>query len=101
MDNKNSYLVHIFLPEFFGQDLWSKLSEQRQVVNALKEAHVILNYSMDMERKNLWVFVQCDNIKSAEDIVASFPIFPYITYKIHELAYMDATPVGLPELILN
>jgi hypothetical protein len=101
MDNTNSFLVHLFLPEFFGQELWGKLSAQRQVVNSLKDQQVILNYSMDMKRKNLWVFIQCSSLEEVESIIATFPIFPYVSYKIHELAYMDATPVGLPELILN
>jgi hypothetical protein len=35
------------------------------------------------------------------DILSTFPIIKYVKTTIHELAFYDTAPVGMPELILN
>lgn len=69
--------------------------------NELLEKRVILNYSLDMDRRNLWVFMEGKDMAEINSIIRSFPIMKFVTVRIHELAFYDTAPVGLPELILN
>ncbi len=54
-----------------------------------------------MDRRNLWVFMEGKDMAEINSIIRSFPIMKFVTVRIHELAFYDTAPVGLPELILN
>lgn len=65
------------------------------------EKNIIRSYSLDMERQNVWAFIAAKNETEVMDILSTFPIITQVKVKIHELAFYDSTPVGLPELIMN
>ena len=98
---KDVFLVHIILPEFFTAKFWDLIPKQTKRINDLLEKRVILNYSLDMERKNVWVFIEAKDEKAVMDILSTFPIIKDVKLNIHELAFYDAAPIGLPELIMN
>lgn len=54
-----------------------------------------------MERKNVWAFIEARSENELMDILATFPIIKYVRIDIHELAFYDSAPVGLPDLIMN
>jgi hypothetical protein len=54
-----------------------------------------------MDRRNLWIFMEATDINEVNSIIKKFPIIKFVTIRIHELAFYDSAPVGLPELILN
>jgi hypothetical protein len=95
------FMVHISLPEVFTAEIYQLLPEQRVLVSSLMEKRVILSYSLDMERKNIWAFLEARDEKHLKSILATFPIIAHVGIKIHELAYHDAAPVSLPDLIMN
>ncbi len=97
----DTFQVHIKLPEFFTRRFAALIPEQRERVNQLMEKRTILNYALDMERKNLWVTMQAKNQLDAMDILATFPIIKDVTVEIYELAFFDSAPIGLPDLIMN
>lgn len=98
---KNTYLVHITLPEIFSTKFMSLIPKQRSLINKLLEKNVIRSYSLDMERHNVWAFIDAKSEKEVMDILSSFPIINDVSVNIHELAFYDSAPVGLPELIMN
>ncbi len=98
---KDVFLVHIRLPEVFTTTLWSLIPKQRERINKLLEERVVLNYSLDMERKNVWAFIEGNSENEVMDVLATFPIIKYVKLDIHELAFYDSAPIGLPELIMN
>lgn len=98
---KDVFMVHLTLPEHFNSEMWDVIPSQRTLVNDLMENRVILNYSLDMERRNLWIFLEAKDITEVNAIIKQFPIIKFVTIRIHELAFHDSAPVGLPELILN
>lgn len=95
------FLVHITLPEVFTAEIYELLPQQRALVNSLMERRVILSYSLDMARKNVWAFVEARNQKHLKRILATFPIIAHVGINIHELAFHDSAPVTLPDLIMN
>jgi hypothetical protein len=97
----NTYLAHIILPDEFDVNFYKLIPNQRMVINRLLRQHVVLSYSLDMERKNLWVFLSAKSEADVMDVLSTFPIIRFVKVNIHELAFHDATPVDLPELIMN
>ena len=97
----NVFQVHIKLPEFFTRRFTLLIPQQRKRINQLMKERVILNYALDMERMNLWVTIQAKNQQSVMDILSTFPIIKDVKVDIHELAFFDSAPLGLPDLIMN
>ncbi len=98
---KDVFMVHFTLPEHFSSEMWDVIPTQRVMVNDLLEKRVILNYSLDMDRRNLWIFMEATDIKEVNSIIKKFPIIKFVKIRIHELAFYDTAPVGLPEIIMN
>ncbi len=98
---KDVYMVHLSLPEHFNSEMWDVIPAQRVMVNDLMERRLILSYSLDMDRRNLWIFMEAADVIEVNNLIKKFPIIKFVKIRIHELAFYDAAPVGLPELILN
>jgi hypothetical protein len=94
-------MVHIILPDVFTAAFYRLLPGQRETINDLMEKRIVLSYSLDMERKNIWIFIESESETVLMDILSEFPIISYVKLHIHELAYHDAAPASLPDLILN
>ena len=91
----NTYLAHITLPDEMGAAFYRLIPRQRAVINELLKKHVVLSYSLDMDRKNLWVFISAKNEKVVMDILVTFPVIRYVHVAIHELAFHDAASPAL------
>ena len=98
---KNVFLVHIKLPEVFTNEFYSLIPKQRELINKLLAKRVVLNYSLDMERKNVWVFFEAKDEIHLKSILSTFPIIKDVKASIHELAFFDTAPVPMPDLIMN
>lgn len=96
-----TFQVHIKLPDVFTKRFAALIPAQRDRVNQLMDARVILNYALDMERANLWVTMQGKNQTEIMDVLSTFPIIKDVKVEIFELAFFDSAPMGLPELIMN
>ena len=98
---KDIFLVHITLPDVFSKKFYDTIPKQRAHINSLLEKQIVLSYSLDMERKNVWVFVHADSETEVMDLLSAFPIIKDVKVSIHELAFHDASHKALPDLIMN
>lgn len=98
---KDVYLVHIILPDFFSKHFYSLVPAQRDIISALLKRRVIRSYSQDMERKNIWCFIEAISEQEVMDILSTFPIIKHVNVQITELAFFDTTPAILPDMIMN
>lgn len=98
---KDVYLVHITLPDVFTDDLYNLIPKQRELINNLLEKRIVLNYSLDMERKNIWVFFEAKDREELNTILNTFPIIKDVKVVVHELAFYDAAPFPIQEPIMN
>ena len=101
MGMKEVYMVHIRLPEVFTFEFYELIPRQRELVNQLMEQHKVLNYSLDMQRKQLWAIVEVTDQQELLEILRSFPVIEEVEVNIHELAFHSTAPVDLPDVILN
>lgn len=98
---KSTFLAHLTLPEFFSTKFMSLIPKQRACINELMDKGVIKSYSLDMARRNVWAFIEAHDEEDVMEILHSFPIINDVKIRVHELAFYDAAPIGLPELIMN
>lgn len=98
---KEVFLVHISLPDTFTKELYDLIPRQKELLNTLLERRVVLNYSLDMERKNMWVFFEVENRGELGQILSQFPSLNNIRVNIHEMAFYDAAPLPMPDPIMN
>ena len=98
---KDVFLVHITLPDVFSPGFYELIPNHRARINELLEKRILLSYSLDMERKNVWAFVQAANEAELRNMLRSIPLINEVKFKITELAFHDSAPVSLPELIMN
>ncbi len=97
----NAYLAHIHLPKEFTPELYGKIPAQRDLINELLKKQIILSYSLDMERKNVWAFIAANSENEVMDILSTFPIIKFVRVSIHELAFYETTASYMPDLIMN
>jgi hypothetical protein len=99
---KNTFLVHIELPEVFTTRFMALIPKHRSIINQLLEKRILLSYSLDMERQNVWAFFDAKDEQEVMDILSTLPIIKEVKInKISELAFYDSAPIGLPDLIMN
>lgn len=98
---KDVFLVHITLPEIFTPEFYKLIPAQRSLINNLLEKRTLLNYSLDIDRQNVWATIEAISEQEVMDILSTFPIIKHVKVDIHELAFHDSAPIGLPDLILN
>jgi len=96
-----TFMVHILLPELFTQEIYGILNSQRERVRQLLDDQILMSYSMDMERRQVWAFIRGNSKLEVYELLKSFPIFKSVKVTIHELAFHDIAPVHMPDLILN
>lgn len=98
---KNAYLAHITLPEEFTLELYKLIPKQRALINELRKRRIILSYSLDMERSNVWAFIAASSEHEVMDILSTFPIIKFVKVSIHELAFHETAANPMPDLIMN
>lgn len=98
---KDAFLIYITLPEVFTRKFYGKIPRQRSVMKNLMDQQIVVSYAMDMERKNMWVFMSADSEHAVMDVLSTFPIIKDIKVTIRELAFYDTAPKVLPDLIMN
>jgi len=94
-------MVHITLPDVFTSELYSLIPKQRELINGLLDKRIVLNYSLDMERKNIWVFFEVKNREELISILNTFPIIKDVKVTIHDLAFYDTAPFPIQDPIMN
>ncbi len=94
-------MVHIVLPDVFTTAFYDLIPNHRERINDLLEKRILLSYSLDMQRKNVWAFVEAGNEQEVRDLLRTIPIIHDVKVRIHELAFHDAAPVAMHELIMN
>ncbi len=97
----SQYMADIELPDVITDEFASLIPFQRAKVNELMSEGKIAGYSLSMDRTRLWVVLTAGSVEEARSIVASFPIFPFIQFKIHELMFHNSVRQFQPHFSLN
>lgn len=74
---KDVFLVNLKLPEVFSKELYDLIPEQRAIINKLLENKTVLSYALDMDRKNVWIYIEAVSEQEIMDVLSTFPIIKY------------------------
>lgn len=97
----SQYMVDIQLPGTVTDEFASLIPFQRARVNMLMFEGKISSYSLSMDRSRLWVVVNAASADDAYSIIASFPIFHFVQFKMHELMFHNGVRLLDPQFSLN
>lgn len=97
----NTYMVIIQLPKQLTDEFLSLVPMQRECINELMNEGKILQYSLAIDRSNLWLTISAHSKAQAVDIVSSFPLIGYMKPHFIELALYNSISTELPKLIMN
>jgi hypothetical protein len=99
--NMKSFMIHITLPDSFSPRFYELIPQQRSKMKELMDNNIILSYSLDMERKNIWILLEAKNEIAVYELLKTFPLIQLVEAEVHELAFIDKAHIALPELNLN
>ena len=97
----NSYMVDIDLPHSLSSEFIQLIPKQRVFVKRMMNKGIISNYSLSYDRRKLWVVINTTTISEVKNIMASFPIFNHIKYKINNLLFHESNFTSIPQMWLN
>jgi muconolactone delta-isomerase len=97
----NQYMAEITLPSYLSQEFAALIPRQRALVDELFTKGVISGYTLALDRSKLWVTFIADSESDVRFIISGFPIFHYIEYTLHELAFHEAAATTIPAISLN
>jgi muconolactone delta-isomerase len=94
-------MISIKLQNELTDDFISLIPKQRKIINELMDEGKVLQYSLALDRSQLWVIVSANSETKAMDIISTFPLIKYMKPKIFELAFHNSLSNELPKLIMN
>jgi muconolactone delta-isomerase len=97
----NSFMIDIDLPNVLEGNFMELVPFQRATINKMMKRGIILNYSLSSDRRKLWVVMNADSVKEIRIILATFPIYNYIRFKIYNLLFHESNSISIPQLWLN
>lgn len=96
------FTVSLHLPTSFSEEFLATIPEHRLFINQLLAEHVIETYAVSASRGRGWVTVKAESEEAVRDIVAQFPLYPYLHIAtIDELFIFDSAASRFPHISLN
>jgi hypothetical protein len=96
-----NFMVEISLPKVMDMEFRNVIPYQRSMINNLIKKGIIVNYSLSLDRGNLWVVVAARSLSEVKNIIGSFPIINFITFTVYELLFHEGSYNPVPHLWLN
>lgn len=96
-----NYMIDISLPETYDPEFMELIPKQRAFTYIMMKKGVIINYSLSVDRKKLWVIIAAESKREVKNILGSFPIFNYIRFTIHNLLFHESREIAVPHFWLN
>jgi len=102
MNDKNQYIVTIFLPKQLDEEFFLLIPEHRAHIQTLMIKGIIRTYALAMDRTKLWTTIAAATKTEVVEILETFPIMKFITeYSIEELAFHETVALRFPQMSMN
>ncbi len=95
------YLAEIDLPAELSEEFLALIPRQRAQVEKLFTEGTLLSYSLSADRTRLWAIFTASSELEVSEILATFPLHPYIHSHIHELFFTQHAGTTFPAVSLN
>lgn len=77
------------------------IPSQRAVVNDLMFEGKILNYSVSIDRKKLWMVVNAESEEAVIDMLSKFPLIQFMDVEVHPLLFHNSPQRSFAQISLN
>ncbi len=94
-------MFSIQLPRELTKEFLSLIPKQRILIDKLMEDGKVIQYSLALDRSQLWVTIAANSERKAIDIYSTFPLVDFMRPTIYELAFQNSISNQLPKLIMN
>jgi hypothetical protein len=94
-------MISIHLPAELTPEFISLIPKQRKHIDKLMNEGKVLQYSLSMDRSQLWITLIAQSETKAMDIISTFPLVHFMKPEIFELAFHNSISNELPKLIMN
>ena len=95
------YMVKVKLPSELNDDFLNLIPAQRKRVNQMMREGDSLNYSLSMDRSQLWIVMQGETENKIMDGLATFPLIRYMSVEVVELMFHESPLLTLQPISLN
>jgi hypothetical protein len=95
------FMVEVSLPSYLSQDFIDLIPSQRAFIDEMFKRGTISGYSLASDRSKLWVTFIAKSSLEVDRVIAKFPIYSYIEYKVIELAFHESAAFAVPAISLN
>lgn len=94
-------MVIFDIPDPMPLEFMLKIPLQRKVIDELIEEGTIQSYSVSLDRKKLWCTVAAYNQDEVKEVLQTFPLIDFMTYRIEALLFSQASAPTVPSFSLN
>ena len=96
-----TFMFSIQLPRELTKEFLSLIPKQRILIDKLMEDGKVIQYSLALDRSQLWVTIAANSERKAIDIYSTLPLVDFMRPTIYELAFQNSISNQLPKLIMN
>ncbi len=101
MEYKHQYMVEFNLPEDLTDDFLELIPLQRNIIHTLLAEGILVNYAISLQNSRLWAVINADSEEEVEEILADWPLLPYLEGSIHLLTFYKSKEETQPAFSLN
>jgi len=95
------FMIEITLPEVISPDFILKIPPHRERINELIQIGIVRSYTLSEDRSKLWILALGNSKEEIIVLLEGLPLYEYMNFKIHNLAFHLYTKQNLPEISLN
>ncbi|MFN0276672.1 MAG: muconolactone Delta-isomerase family protein [Chitinophagales bacterium] len=97
----SEFLIDCNLHNAHSEAFMELIPSQRAIVNDLMFEGRILNYSVSMDRKKLWMVVTGENEEQVMELLSQFPLIDFMDVEIHPLLFHNSPQRSFAQISLN
>ncbi len=95
------FMVEVLLPQPMEDEFFSLIPRHRKMVNDLIERGIINSYTVDENRKKIWILFSASEESEVMAHLKKLPIFSLVETEIFKLFIADGDIFRLPKVNLN
>ena len=96
------YIVTIDLPDEMTEEFLSLIPEHRARINKLMQRGIILSYSLNADRTNLWIIMNAKNEAEINKVLHTLPLHDFfVRYSSQLLMFHNSVAGVIPSISLN
>jgi muconolactone delta-isomerase len=95
------FMIESILHDAHSEAFMQLIPSQRAMVNELMFEGKILNYSVNLDRKKLWIVMAAENEEHVMEILSKFPLIGFMEVEVQPLLFHNSPQRNFAHISLN